>query len=410
MSRAAEATQATADRRPLPSPAAVIAGVGGLYVAQSVIGGVTFQGLPAALRQQGASLGDIAFILLTVLPWSFKFLWAPLVERVRLPASGGNRSRAVVGVVGAFAVAALVAAAFTGPTMLGAVTAALVIGAFASATVDIACDGYAVESLAEKHRGWGNAAQVGGAYLGSAIGGGAFLILVDHIGWRDATLIMAGVLAALGLPFMLSRNPLRAPRTEAPRPSLAAALRRREVRLGIALVALYVLGQKWGMVLISPFLVDAGLSLSDIGIINGFVGMAFGVLGATLGGWATRRYGGERVMLASLVAQVAATVGFAIAAATAWRSPLGLGALTIVNSGVMAFGFVALYAELMGRASLDQAGVDFTLFQCADGLVSLIGWQLVGLFGDRLGFANCFWIAAGVGLAAAVALPRLTRA
>lgn len=402
---AAETISAAAPR-PLPSPVAVILGVGGLYVAQSVIGGVTFQGLPAALRQSGASLGDIALILLTVLPWSFKFLWAPLIERWRLPAVGGNRSRLVVGAIGSVGVAALVAAAFTGPTMLGAVTAALTIGAFASATVDIACDGYAVESLSEKHRGWGNAAQVGGAYLGSAIGGGAFLILIDHIGWRDATLVMAGVLAALGLPFMLGRSPLRAARAEAPRPSLMAALRRREVRLGIALVAVYVLGQKWGMVLVSPFLVDAGLSLSDIGVLNGFVGMAFGILGATLGGWGTRRYGATPIMLASLLAQVATTAGFALAAAFAWKSPAGLGALTILNSGVMAFGFVALYAELMGRASLDQAGVDFTLFQCADGLASLVGWQLVGLFGDRLGFAWCFGIASILGLCSYLTIHR----
>jgi MFS transporter (putative signal transducer) len=400
---------AAAETGALPSPLAVIAGVGGLYVAQSVIGGVTFQGLPAVLRQQGASLNDIAFILLTVLPWSFKFLWAPAVERFRLPASGGNRSRLVVAVIGAVAVAALVAAALTGPTMLGAVTAALVIGAFASATVDVACDGYAVESLAEKHRGWGNAAQVGGAYLGSAIGGGVFLILIDHIGWRDATLAMAGALTLLGLPFLLGRSPLRPHRAGTERPSLGAALRRREVRLGIALVALYVLGQKWAMVLISPFLVDAGMSLTTIGLFNGFMGTAFGVLAALAGGWATRRLGAGAVMMVSLLAQVAVTAGFALAAAFAWRSTAGLGILTVLNSGVMAFGFVALYAELMGRASLDQAGVDFTLFQCADGLVSLIGWQLVGMFGDRLGFTWCFGLAAAIGLACAAALPRFSK-
>lgn len=394
----------------LPSPTAVIVGVGGLYVAQSVIGGVTFQGLPAVLRQHGASLNDIAFILLTVLPWSFKFLWAPWIERLRLPASGGNRSRPVVAVIGAVAVAALVGAAFTGPTMLGAVTTALVIGAFASATVDIACDGYAVESLAEKHRGWGNAAQVAGSYLGSAIGGGVFLILIDHIGWRDATLVMAAVLVALGLPFLLGRSRLRPHRVGADRPSLGAALKRPEVRRGIALVGLYVLGQKWAMVLISPFLVDAGLSLTTIGLFNGFMGTAFGVLAALAGGWATRRYGAGSVMMASLLAQVLTTAAFALAAALAWKSVYGLGALTVLNSGVMAFGFVALYAELMGRASLDQAGVDFTLFQCGDGLVSLIGWQLVGLFGDRLGFVWCFGLAAAIGLGAAAVLPRLARA
>ncbi len=406
---AAERGAAGTGSRPLPSPAAVVLGVGGLYVAQSVIGGVTFQGLPAVLRKDGASLNEIAFVLLTVLPWSFKFLWAPAIERIRLPASGGNRSRPVVGAIGAIGVATLVAAALTGPSMLGAVTAALVVGAFASATVDIACDGYAVESLAEKHRGWGNAAQVGGAYLGSAIGGGAFLILIDQLGWRDATLIMAGVLAALGLPFLLSRNPLRPHRADAERPSLKAAFRRREVWFGIALVGLYVLGQKWAMVLIQPYLVDAGMSLSLIGILNGFVGAGVGIVGALLGGWATKRYGALPVMMASLLAQVGVTAALSAAAYAAWRSETGLGALAIASSGVMAAGFVALYAELMGRASLDQAGVDFTLFQCADGIVSVIGWQLVGLFGDGLGFAWCFGIAAVIGLGVAALLPSVMR-
>jgi MFS transporter (putative signal transducer) len=407
---AGEASLQAADRSaPLPSPASVILGVGGLYVAQSVVGGVTFHGLPAVLRTNGASLNDIAFILLTVLPWSFKFLWAPAVERWRLPAEGGNRSRAVVAAVGSVAVGALVAAALIGPSLLGWLTAALVIGAFATATVDIACDGYAVESLSENHRGWGNAAQVGGAYLGSAIGGGLFLVLIDHVGWTSATLAMAGILAALGLPFLAGRRPLKPSRAEAPRPSLRAALRRSEVRFGIALVSVYVLGQKWAMVLVGPYLVDAGMSLSAIGVLNGFAGMGVGLAGAALGGLLTRRFGGDRVMILAMAAQISVTAGFAASAASGSASAAALGALTLLNSGVMAVGFVALYAELMGRASLDQAGVDFTLFQCADGVVSLVGWQLVGLFGERLGFAACFAAAAAFGLAALAALPGLLR-
>lgn len=394
---------------PVATPARVIGAVGGLYVAQSVVGGVTFQGLPAVLREQGASLNDIAFILVTVLPWSFKFLWAPAIERWRRPAGGGDRSRVVVAAIGSITVSALVAAALTGPTMLGALTTALVVGAFATATVDIATDGYAVENLAERHRGWGNAAQVGGAYLGSALGGGLFLVLIDHFGWRDATLAMATLVAALGLPFLFAPRSAARHRPGAEPPSLKAALRRPEVRRGLALVALYVLGQKWAMVLIEPYLVDAKLGLSAIGLLNGVAGIGVGLAGALSGGWAVRRFGTRRVMLSALLAQVAVTASFALSASGLFSSPVALGGLTILNSGVMALGFVALYAELMGRASLDQAGVDFTLFQCADGVVSLIGWQLVGQFGDRLGFAACFTIAAVLGLLVATALPRVAR-
>ena len=74
-------------------PLRLIIGLGGLYVGQSVIGGVIFTGLPAVMRQNGASLNDIALILLTVLPWSFKFLWAPALERFREARAGQEEIR-----------------------------------------------------------------------------------------------------------------------------------------------------------------------------------------------------------------------------------------------------------------------------------------------------------------------------
>ena len=75
-------------------PAAVVLAVGGLYVGQSIISGVTFTGLPALLRDRGIALELVGLAYLAALPWALKFLWAPAVERYRLPAVGANRSRA----------------------------------------------------------------------------------------------------------------------------------------------------------------------------------------------------------------------------------------------------------------------------------------------------------------------------
>jgi MFS transporter (putative signal transducer) len=393
----------------LPPAAAIVVGVGGLYVAQSVIGGVVFTGLPAVLRQNGASLNDITFILLTVLPWSFKFLWAPAVERYRSPRVGARRSRQVIGVVGSFAVGAVVAVALIGPQALGALTVAMMIASFASATVDIACDGHAIESLAEKDRGWGNSAQVGGAYLGSAIGGGVFLILVDHLGWTPSTLIMAGVLVTLASPLLFTPDQMEAARPNHPPQSLRAAFRRPEVRSGLALVALYVLGQKWAMVLVGPFLIDSGFSLSALGVMNGVGVTALGLLGALGGGYVVRRFGAVRVLTVALVVQTLAMLGLALYASLGAASQIGLAILMLVSAATLALGFVALYSELMGRASLDQAGVDFTLFQSMDAIISMIGWWLVSAVGDWLGFAACFAIAAALGVVALVGLTTIER-
>lgn len=408
MSAAAGETFAgTSPRAPV---ARLVVGLGGLYVAQSVIGGVIFTGLPAVMRKSGASLDDIAFILLTVLPWSFKFMWAPAVERFRSPHGGVRRSRSAIALFGAFAVGAVIACALIGPTALGPLTVAMMVASFSSATIDIACDGHAVESFAERDRGWANAAQVGGAYLGSAIGGGLFLVLIDHWGWQPATLVMACALVALAAPFLLTPDGAVAARKDRPPQSLKQALKRPEIRSGLALVALYVLGQKVSMLLVGPFLVDAGLSLTAIGTLNGLGVTALGLAGALGGGWILRRIGAYRVMGWTLGIQMLVMLAFALVAHLKVDAPVALMAIYLASAGTLALGFVALYSELMGRASLDQAGVDFTLFQSMDSIVSLVGWRVAGYAGDRLGYVACFAAAALLAFVAATLIPRFAHA
>jgi MFS transporter (putative signal transducer) len=72
-------------------------------------------------------------------------------------------------------------------------------------------------------------------------------------------------------------------------------------------------------------------------------------------------------------------------------------------------GFVALYSELMARSSIDQAGVDFTLFQSMDAIATVIGWRLAGFFGDAYGFAACFAAAACLAVLVLGLMPRLAR-
>ncbi|MDR6434752.1 MFS transporter [Brucella pseudogrignonensis] len=385
----------------------LIIGLGGLYVAQSIIGSMIFAGLPAVMRQSGASLNEIAFTLLAVLPWSLKFLWAPAVERFRAPHGGHRRSRLTVCIVGIFSVGAVVALALTGPTTIGALAVAMMIASSASATIDIACDGHAVESFSEENRGWGNAAQIGGAYLGAALGGGIFLIMLDHWSWRTSSLAMAGLLVLLALPFLLTPDGALAPRSDRPSPSLKNAFKRAEIRSGLILVAVYVFGQKWAMTMIGPFLIDTGMSLTTLGTLNGIGITVLGLVGAVGGGYLVRRFGAYPVMFWTLPAQALAM--FSLAMIAYWHiGSLPLLMFTLLISATMfALGFVALYSELMGRASLDQAGVDFTLFQSADAIVSLIGWQLAATAGEVFGYAFCFASASAFGLITLILLPRL---
>lgn len=396
--------------QPKPSPAAIFFAVGGLYVAQSVIGGLTMLGLPAVLRAQGVSLDQIGLVYLTVLPWALKFLWSPQVERFRLPAVGRNRSAVIVVTGGVLCSVMLAFVGLLGPERLGPVLLCLVFIALFTSTVDIACDGYAVETLAEEHHGWGNAAQVGGSYVGSAIGAGLFLVLVDRFGWAPAAWVMAVVVLALGLPFLLGPGSRPTSATRSHVPSLKAALRRPEVRKGLLLAAVYVSAQKWGLAMLGPFLIDYGFDLASVGVLNGVGSMFVGFGGALLGGLLVRLFGAGVVLIGALLMQVAMLAAFAyVGAAGDVSRPLVMALAVASSSGVMAVGFVALYAQFMGLADPRQAGVDFTLFQCMDSLVGMAGGIGAGWIAERFGYAAFFLCAAAVSTVAVPLLAFLMR-
>src|SRR3546814_5679045 len=109
------------------------------------------------MREAGVSLDRIGLISLIALPWVLKFLWAPAVERYRLPAFGRNRSGIIVMAGGLISVIGLVLAGALDPIDPLPLLVTLTAVAFAASTVDIACDGFAVQSLSQQQNGWGNA-------------------------------------------------------------------------------------------------------------------------------------------------------------------------------------------------------------------------------------------------------------
>lgn len=387
------------------SPAAVVLAVGSLYVAQSVIGGITWSGLPAVMRDQGLPLDSIGLLSLIALPWALKFLWSPMVERFRLPRLGRNRSGVVVLIGGIVCVTGLALVGLVGPENWLPVLACLTIVAFAASTVDIACDGYAVESLASENHGWGNAAQVGGAYLGAAIGGGLFLVLVAAHGWVVGIWSMAALLVLLGLPFMLRTLPRAPIEARAHVPSLMSALRRPEIRRGLLVAALYVVAQKTGLMMLGPFLIDAGFDLATVGLLNGVGSMFAGLAAALLGGALVRYWGVRAVLVLALVCQAGALFFFAVyGLVPGIPAPLLATVAVASSSGFMALGFVALYAQFMRWSDPRQAGVDFTLFQCMDALLSMAGGILAGYAAQLFGYGAFF---AGCGVVAVIAAPMI---
>jgi MFS transporter (putative signal transducer) len=279
-----------------------------------------------------------------------------------------------------------------------------------TSTVDIACDGYAVETLAKEHHGWGNTAQVGGSYLGSAIGAGLFLILVERTGWSYAVFAMAFLVIILGLPFVFGPATRSKIETRSHAPSLLLALKRPQVQKGLMIAAIFVAAQKWGLSMLGPFLIDRGFDLASIGILNGAGSMIVGFSGALLGGMLVRLWGAPSVLILAILLQTVLLAALALFSFDDSLPRVFLMPIAIASSsGVMSVGFVALYSQFMGWSDPKQAGIDFTLFQCADGMISMAGGLGAGWIAEHFGYACFFTIAAIISMLAIPTMGLLMR-
>ena len=166
----------------------------GIYISQTLLTALTTQALPALMREAGAALQVVGLTALWWLPWGLKFLWAPWVERLRLPAHRpARRSRPLLlGTQWTLAalLLALGAAGMAGGARALALTGgawvatALLLAALAASVGDVVCDGFAIDQLPRHQHGWGNVVQAGGSYAGAMLGSGGFLLAVQALGGR----------------------------------------------------------------------------------------------------------------------------------------------------------------------------------------------------------------------------------
>jgi MFS transporter (putative signal transducer) len=133
--------------------------------------------------------------------------------------------------------------------------------------------------------------------------------------------------------------------------------------------------------------------------------MFIGVAAALVGGALIEPWGMRAVLVFAVILQAAALFFFsAVHFHPGISKPVLIAVAIASSSGIMAFGFVALYAQFMRWSDPRQAGVDFTLFQCMDALVSMIAGVLAGYAAEHFGYGTFF---AGAGVIAIVAAPAI---
>lgn len=334
--------------------------------------------LQAWLTITGVDLHTIGILTLVGLPYTLKFLWAPVMDRFALPWLGRRRGWMMFAQVGLIIGIAVMAGTEPGrvPWLLGALALAV---AFTSASQDIAFDAYRTDLLSPPERGLGAAVSVTGYRLGLLVSGALALILADRLGWQSTYVLMAGCMVLGVVTTLRSPEPLVAvavPRTldEAVRGPLQEFFSRSPAAALLLLIVLYKLGDAFAGTLTTAFLIrGVDFSPTDVGVVNKGMGLAATILGALVGGALMTRMGLFNALLLFGALQAVSNLAFMVLAFVGKNYAVMVSAVAIENlSGGM--GTSAFVALLMALCDQRYSATQFALLSA----VAAVGRVLVG--------------------------------
>lgn len=352
---------------------------------------LTMGTLQAWMHDEGVSLGKIGLITLVGMPYTWKFFWAPFLDRFTLPFLGRRRGWLIVTQV--LLMVSICAIGFNDPasslTPL-AVTACLV--AIFSATQDMVIDAYRREHLSDDELAMGSAVYVYGYRIAmNGVASSGALILADHFPWRVVYIVM-GLLMVIGIITTLLAPE---PKIDFPAPksfykSVTLPFKEffsRNGAIGIlAFITLYKVGDSMASAMTMPFYLEVGFTKTQIGAIVKGAGLAAVLGGMALGGAFIIRYKLGLSLWIFGVLQSVSTAGFALLTIFGPSIPILTGVIAFENlSGGMGTAAIIAYMALQTnkRFTATQyalltalAGLPRTMLSSPTGyLVEYIGWN-----------------------------------
>jgi MFS transporter, PAT family, beta-lactamase induction signal transducer AmpG len=358
--------------------------------------------LTTRLAQHGVTKSAVTAFALTFLAYNFKFLWAPIVDNVRLPVIGrfGQR-RSWLWLVGVLVMAAVAFLGLADPdgSLYVVAIAAITLG-MAGATFDIIIDAYRIELLEPRQLGVGSGMSQYGWRLGSAAAGALALVLAARIGWTAAYIACT----AFALPAMLvgvfmgeparHREPARAHGLVEAIVAYFSPLLEFLKRQGALIVLLFVLIHKIGDTLANLTLrllfKDLGFSNDEVAFYDVGVGFVALLLGIFIGGMLYARLGMKRAVLISLILMAVSNFSFAALAAVG-HTNIGMAAAVGFENFASGIGGVTVVAYLSALCNLRFTATQYALLSA---LASIAGRFLTGTSAGALitgiGYVNFY--------------------
>jgi PAT family beta-lactamase induction signal transducer AmpG len=367
--------------------------------------------LTTRLAQHGITKSAVTAFVLTILAYNFKFLWAPIVDNVRLPVIGrwGQR-RSWLWLIGVLVMAAVafLGVADPGQALYIVAIAAITVG-IAGATFDIIIDAYRIELLEPRQLGVGSGMSQYGWRIGAAAAGALALVLAHRIGWTAAYVACA----VFALPAMLVGVVMGEPKRhrEPARPHgvvealvayfspLMEFLRRQGALVVLLFVLIHKIGDTLANLTLRLLFQDLGFTNDEVAFYDVGVGFIALLIGIFVGGILYGRLGMKRSVFISLILMAVSNFSFAALAAVG-HTNLGMAAAIGFENFASGIGGVTVVAYLSALCNLRFTATQYALLSA---LASIVGRFLtgttVGAVINVIGYVN-FYI-----LTTVVALP-----
>ncbi|NBQ85708.1 MAG: MFS transporter, partial [Methylophilaceae bacterium] len=273
--------------------------------------------LPAWLKSEGVSLKEIGLFALIGLPFTWKFIWAPLFDRFT-PPLGRRRGWLLLTQIGLLLTLPIFG--FFHPQLdISTIAFFCVLVAFLSASQDVVLDAYRRELLPDVELGLGNAVHVNAYKIASLVPGSLSLILADHMAWSSVFMITAlFMLPGLLMTLLITEPALKNASPKTLRAAVVEPFQEFIARNGLKsalavllFIFLYKLGDSMATALATPFYLEMGFSKTEIGLVAKNAGLWPSVIGGMLGGVWMMRLGINRALWIFGAVQMLAILGFA---------------------------------------------------------------------------------------------------
>ena len=350
----------------------------------------------AWLRSEGVDLKAIGLFALVGFPYTWKFLWAPFLDRYPLPFLGRRRGWMLVTQI--ITMTAVMAMGFFNPvTEIWAVVSLAAVVAFFSASQDIVIDAYRREWLTDSQLGSGTAVFVNAYKLSTLVPGSLSLILSDFMPWSTVFMITgAFLLIGVFTTLLLPEPSLRGEPPHSLRDAVIEPFKEFVTRRGwrfaltiLAFIFLYKLGDSMATALATPFYMDMGFTRTQIGLVAKNAGLWASLGGGLLGAYWLQKMTIARGLWIFGVLQAFAILGFAILAKVG-LSPWVLAWVIGFEAFAVGLGTAAFTAFIAQTTDPRYTATQFALFTSLAAVPRTFINAMTGYIVEALGWFNFF--------------------